>query len=154
VYKKLNDYRLYVDVTNALFFDKKLKGEGKSLDIAVLNGDVLIVGHLPTHELLIEEKQRLTKVNKYRRLFNQISISDSPANTIQDGWITTKIRSGIFADDSIDPNAFKVVTSDRIVYLMGDVKKDEADKVIAIARKTEGVLRVVTLMKYFTYQSK
>lgn len=154
VYKKLNDYHLLVDVTNALYDDKKFKAQGCGLDIAVFNGDVLVAGHLPDPEFLNEARNRLKTVTGYRRLFNQITINSAPIDTVQDSWITTKIRSQIFADDTINPKAFKVVTSDRIVYLMGDVREAEAKKVIYIARNVSGVERVVTLFKYFTYQSK
>ena len=85
-----------------------------------------------------ELQRRLAKVKGYRRLFNQVGISPSASNSVQDSWITTKIRSQIFADGSIDPNAFKVVTSDKVVYLMGDVHREQAGKVINIARHTDG----------------
>lgn len=154
VYKKLSDYQLLVEVTNALYVDKKFKDVGCSLDIAVFNGDVLIAGHLSNQELVDLARYRLKAIKGYRRLFNEIRVETTPASTVQDGWITTKIRSQIFADDSIDPNVFKVVTSDGIVYLMGDVHRDEAKTVISIARQVNGVERVVTIFKYFTYQSK
>ena len=44
---------------------------------------------------------------------------------------------------------FKVVTSERIVYLMGDVIPAEAARVIYFARTCEGVKRVVKLFKYY-----
>lgn len=154
VYKKVGDYHMLVEVTNALYFDKQLKTPGCAIDLAVFNGDVLVAGHLPSAEMLDEVRHRLSPIKGYRRLYNEISVNNLPTNNIQDGWITTKIRSQIFADDSIDPSAFKVVTSDGIVYLMGDVKPEEAEKVIAIARNVSGVARVVKLLKYFTYQTK
>jgi osmotically-inducible protein OsmY len=35
---------------------------------------------------------------------------------------------------------------------MGDVQTEQAEKVIKIARFTDGVQRVVKLMRYYTYQ--
>lgn len=154
VFKKLSDYQLQLRTTNALYSDKLFKNEHCVIDIAVLNGDVLIAGHLPSQELLQEANKRLTQVSGYRRLFNRLTVRMAKSNSIEDAWITTKIRSQIFADDTIDPNAFKVVTSDRIVYLMGDVRKEQAEKVINIARFTSGVEWVVKMLKYFTYEVK
>jgi len=154
VYKKLDDYRLFVKVNDAIAVDKLFKENNTVIDIAVFNGDILIAGHVPTMEMLAELRQRLHKVSGYRRLFNAVTFSTSPSNNLQDSWITTKIRSQIFADGSIDPNAFKIVTSDGVVYLMGDVHQDEADKVINSARHTVGVVRVVKILKYYTYQNK
>jgi osmotically-inducible protein OsmY len=152
VYKKLNDYHLSVDVNNALFMDKLFKCDSCALDIAVFNGDILVAGHLPTPELRNEARRRVFKVTGYRHLFIEVAINQARSNSLQDTWITTKIRSQIFADDTIDPNAFKIITSDTKVYLMGDVKADQADKVITISRFTNGVGRVVKLLNYFTYQ--
>ncbi|HHT0594588.1 TPA: BON domain-containing protein [Legionella anisa] len=152
VYKKLDDYSLYLKVNNAIMVDNTFKNTESVIDIAVFNGDVLVAGHVPNAEMQTELSQRLAKVRGYRRLFNQVHVSTLESNTVQDSWITTKIRSQIFADDSIDPNAFKIITSDRIVYLMGDVRQEQAEKVINMARRTNDVVRVVKILKYFTYQ--
>lgn len=149
VYKKLNDYELSLAVHKKLYSDNLLKQDGCSLDIAVFNGNILIAGHLPTLVLRNETIARLKSLKGYNKIFNQIKVSSAPSNTIQDAWTTAKIRSKIFTDSSIDPNTFKVVTKDRVVYLMGDVKYDEAQKFITMARNTVGVLRVVTLLRYY-----
>lgn len=154
VYKKLNDYHLLVKVNDVLAVNRTFNQPGCVLDIAVFNGDILVAGHVPTEELFEELRSRLAKLREYRRLFNEVHVKVIPSNSVQDTWITTKIRSQIFADDSIDPNAFKVITSDRVVYLMGDVKPDEAEKVVTMARFTKGVKKVIKVMKYFTYQNR
>ncbi|MGC1181853.1 MAG: BON domain-containing protein [Legionella sp.] len=152
VYKKLDDYHLYVKVNNALAIDPLFRNPNCVLDIAVFNGDILIAGHLPTPAILAELRQRLNKVKGYRRLFNEVRLSNTPSNSLKDSWLTTKIRSQIFADSSIDPNAFKVITSDGVVYLMGDVRPKQAITVINIARHTHGVVHVVKMLKYLVYQ--
>ncbi|HAT8179610.1 TPA: BON domain-containing protein [Legionella pneumophila] len=152
VYKKLDDYNLIIALNDVLAVNRTFKNSETVLDIAVFNRDILIAGHVPSQELYDELQQRISKIKGYRRLFNQVTINKIPSNSIQDSWITTKIRSQMFADSSIDPNAFKVVTSDHIVYLMGDVRTEQAEKVIKIARFTNGVQRVVKLMRYYTYQ--
>lgn len=151
VYKKWDNYHLFLKVNNALTIDKLFKCSNCVTDIAVFNGDVLLTGHLPNDELLNELAQRLNKVQGYRRLFNEVKLSNGSSNTLQDSWITTKIRSQIFADDSIDPKAFKVITSDGVVYLMGDVHPRQAQTVVTIARQTAGVVKVVKILQYYTY---
>ncbi|WED42941.1 BON domain-containing protein [Legionella cardiaca] len=156
VYKKISDYELAAKVHHELYFeDRLLEQKGCVIDVAVFNGDVLLAGHVPTVELRDAAIARVSKLSDdYRRLFNQMDINNYPGNSVQDSWITTKIRGKIFADSSIDPNVFKVVTSDRIVYLMGDVPAEQAEKVINIARKTNGVIRVVKLLKYYHLTDK
>jgi osmotically-inducible protein OsmY len=152
VYKKLDDYHLYVKVNNAVAVDPLFKSPNCALDIAVFNGDILVVGHVPTLEMQAELQQRLSNVKGYRRMFNEVHVSNSSSVSVQDTWITTKIRSQIFADASVDPNAFKVITSDGVVYLMGDVRPNEANTVVNIARRTMGVAHVVKVLKYLVYQ--
>lgn len=154
VYKKINNYHLFIRVTNALYPDNALKAPGCYLDVTVFNGDVLVVGHLPTPELMQLERQRISLVRGHRRLYNEVIQSDELSSNVQDSWITAKIRSYIFSNDSIDPNSIKILTSDGIVYLMGEVKPDQGKEIIQIARTVSGVRKVVTLMRYYTYQSK
>jgi osmotically-inducible protein OsmY len=153
MYKKLNDYNLLKQTNDVLAVNRTFNNSECVLDIAAFNGDILLAGHVPTEELMRELRERMKAVAGFRHLFNEVAVMQTSSNGIQDSWITTKIRSQIFADDSIDPNSFKVITSDRIVYLMGDVKPEEAAKVVTIARSVQGVERVVKLMKYFTYKS-
>lgn len=149
VYKKIDDYQLGAEAGHALYDDQLFKQQGCSIDLAVFNGDILLAGHLPTVELRQEAIRRISALKGYRRVINQLDISKQPSSTIEDSWITTKIRSQIFADADIDPQVFKIITSDHIVYLMGDVKPRQALRVIDIARNTEGVERVVKLFKYY-----
>jgi len=149
VYRKVNDFQLSAKANHALYSDQIFKGPGSSIDLAVINTDILVAGHVPTDALRQEAIKRITTIEGYRRLFNQLAVSSSRADTVLDDWITTKIRSKIFADSTIDPHVFKVVTSDQIVYLMGDVIPSEAKRVVQIASACDGVRRVVTLLKYY-----
>lgn len=154
VYKQLNDYQIALDASNALYKDKYFKSPDCVTDLAVFNGDLLLIGHVPSTAFLEESRARLATVQGYRRLFNELIVDNRTYSTAQDSWITGKIRTHIFADGSIDPKAFKIVTADSIVYLMGDVRPEQAQKVINISRKTAGVRRVVRVMKYYTYQTR
>lgn len=153
-YQKLNDYQLQVEINDVLAVNKTFDNSQCVIDIAVFNGDILLAGHLPSNEMLEDLRHRMSTIKGYRRLFNLLTVRETASNSVQDSWITTKIRSQILADSSIDPNAFKVVTSDNVVYLMGDVKQDQAEKVIRIARFTNGVARVVKILRYFTYENQ
>lgn len=154
IYKQVGDYQLTANLLDALFKDKILKQPGCSLDLAVFNGDVLLAGHLPDQDMREMAIKRVNRVGGYRRFFNQITIHAPNYTSIGDSWITARIRARILADSAIDPHVFKVLTSDRIVYLMGDVKPEQAAKVISIASDTGGVVRVVKLFKYYNLSEK
>ena len=149
IYKKVGDFQLAADANRSLYKDQVFTRTDCSIELAVINGDMLLVGHVPTDTLRQEAHRRVAAVTGYRRLFNQLAVSLSADNTLQDDWITAKIRSRIFANADIDPHVFKVVTYDQIVYLMGDVVPGEAAHVIHIARACAGVKRVVKLFKYY-----
>lgn len=154
IYKKVNDYQLAVQANHTLYKDEAFKRKDCSIDLAVFNGDILMTGHVPTIKLRQKAFDRIFALRGYRRIINQIEINEQGSNVIEDSWITAKIRTRIFADSEIDPHAFKVITSNRIVYLMGDVRPQQAREVIQIARNTNGVERVVKLFKYFNLSKK
>lgn len=154
IYKKFNDYHLSTKVNRALFHDKAFKSSVCSVDVAVFNGDVLLAGHVPTQKLREEAQLRVEQIGGYRRFFNLLRLADSLPQRAYDSWITAKIRSQIIADSEINPNAFKIVTADAVVFIMGDVRPNQAQKVTTIARHTSGVKKVVRILKYYTYQDK
>lgn len=149
-YMKFNDFTLAANSNRALFGDQRFKCDLCAIEIAVFNQDVLMVGHVPSLALRREAESRIRAVSGKRRFYNELNlysgIDDDP---VLDGWITAKIRSEILADSTIDPNKFKIVTADQIVYLMGDVDAEQAKKVILFARDCTGVKRVVKLMQYY-----
>ena len=155
VYIKINDFQLNANANRALYQDNVFKADDIAIEIAVFNRDILLVGYVPTATL---RQEAYTRVNAMtagkRRLFNQLAVGFTAEDNVQDAWITAKIRSQILADANINPGAFKVVTSGHIVYLMGDVIPEQADKVIVFARTCAGVKRVVKLFKYYNLSDK
>ncbi|MDP1614696.1 MAG: BON domain-containing protein [Methylococcales bacterium] len=150
VYKKMGDYSLSARVNHLLFSDNVFKCRGCVIDVATFNDDVLLAGHVPTERLHAMLAGRLAHLSEYRHLYNEVVVARIPSQTVTDTWITTKIRSHLLADSRLDPNAFKVITTDGIVYLMGEVMADQARRVVYIAQNTAGVRKVVKLMHYFT----
>lgn len=149
VYKQLDDFELSANAQQALYSDKVFKQPGCSIDVAVFNGDILVAGHVPSLFLRELAQSRLDKLTGRRMLFNELAVNSEPGQAATDSWITMKIRSQMFADSEIDPKAFKIITSDGIVYVMGDVRTDQAIQVLNIARNTSGVQRVVKLLNYY-----
>jgi len=154
VYKKLTDYQLGADANRALFHDMCLKCDGCAIDLAVFHRDVLLTGHVPNRALRKEANARVAAIPGIRKQYNQLAVRSGFDNTVQDAWITAKIRSQVVADANIEPRQFKVVTADRIVYLMGDVMPEQGARVIQVARQTDGVRRVVKLFNYYRLSSE
>lgn len=154
-YQKINDLQIMSRTKQMLFVDKRLKCRACSIEITVFKKDVLLVGYVPTQTLRRLADERMKNVYGKRHFYNELSLTSEHESTdsLMDSWITAKIRSEILADSSIDPSQFKVVTEDRVVYLMGDVLADQADKVVMFAREWSEVKRVVKLFQYYQLSS-
>lgn len=155
VYNTLSDYELLASANRVLFYKKSIfECDSCYMDVAVLNGDILLVGYLPTEATCKDAYNRVSAIEGYRRIINKLSTKSTFVDPVKDSWITTKIRSQMVADSEVDPKQFKVITIGGTVYLMGDVIPSQAEQVVTIAKQTEGVIKVVKLFKYYRLSDK
>ena len=62
---------------------------------------------------------------------------------VEDGWITTKIKSDFAVDKTVSAMNIHVNTDNGVVHLSGDAKNaDEVNRAIQIARNVKGVKSV------------
>jgi hyperosmotically inducible protein len=62
---------------------------------------------------------------------------------VEDGWITTKIKSEFALDKTVSATAIHVNTDNGVVHLSGIAKsRDEANRAVQIARDVKGVKSV------------
>jgi osmotically-inducible protein OsmY len=54
----------------------------------------------------------------------------------------------MLATEDLKSGSIKVVTENGVVYLMGIVKRDQADIAVDIARQVSGVQKVVKIFQY------
>jgi osmotically-inducible protein OsmY len=65
-------------------------------------------------------------------------------NMVNDGWITSKVKTQLVAAEGVRASAINVDTAGHVVTLRGTVRsKAEREKAIAIARETRGVQAVI-----------
>jgi osmotically-inducible protein OsmY len=114
------------------------------------NGILLIAGQVRTEELRQTAANTAAKIKKVRRVHNELTVSGKTSMVIRsnDSWITTKIKSKMLSNSTIEGNRIKVVTENGVVYLMGLITKEEADRAAELARKTTGVQKVVRIFEY------
>ena len=65
-----------------------------------------------------------------------------------DSWLTTKIKTQMFSDAELVAGKIKVVTVNNIVFLMGILPREEADRAVEIARGVYGVKKIVKVFEY------
>ena len=114
------------------------------------NRIVLLTGESPNEKDKTGIEIFARGVEGVRSIYNEIQVGGNSIlqNRANDTLVTSKVKTRLL--DSRKLNAFhvKVVTEAGVVYLMGIVKRQEANDATEIARTTSGVQRVVRLFEY------
>lgn len=121
-----------------------------NMDIATVNGEVLMVGQAPEEWQKQRAGEFINKIDGVKQVYNLVSISapSSALTRMSDAWITTKVKGKLIASNDLDATRIKVVTERGTVFLMGTVRPEEADAAIDIASNTQGVTSVVKMFSY------
>jgi len=113
------------------------------------NNHVLLVGQAPTRQMRSLIEKNVRRIERVTQVYNEISVEPATSMKVraQDSYITAKIKSQM-ALKKFNPTRVKVVTENKIVYLMGIVNKQEESIAVDIARLTHGVVKVVKIFEY------
>ena len=109
-----------------------------------------MTGESPVDEMRQKIVSIVSAVDKVKHVYNEITIAapSSMVSRSSDVYITTKVKTKLFADKILSGLVIKVNTEKGVVYLMGIVSQKEAEIATDIARETGGVQKVVKLFKY------
>lgn len=145
----VEDQTIEVKAMQAIRADSELNDQAH-MNIISYNTVVLITGETPTDAMRQRTTEIVKAVDKVTHVYNELTIA-APSSIVSrssDSYITTKVKTQLFADDNISGIQFKVVTEKGVVYLMGIVSRAEAEIATEIARQTGGVQKVVKLFQY------
>lgn len=120
------------------------------INVVSYNGQVLLVGQVPSEQVKQEAERVTNHARHVRKIHNELEIA-GPTSTIvrsNDVYLTSRIKVQMLADSTIEGNRIKVVTENGVVYLMGLVRRDEADRAVEITRSVTGVLKIVKVFEY------
>jgi len=120
------------------------------ISISSFNQMVLLVGQTPKASLRVTVEKLLLKDPKVKRVYNEITISPPLPMAVQskDLWISSNVKAMMLARKGLKSGSFNVLTEDGIVYLMGRVKHDQANLAVDVARRVDGVKKVVKIFQY------
>ena len=148
----VDDEIIEVKATKRLFSDKEIF-DNTHINVTSYNNIVLLSGEAPTDALKNKANNIISVIPKVRKVHNEIVIA-APSSLLtrsSDTWITAKVKTNLFqvknAPD-FDPTKVKVISENGTVFLMGILKRSEADLVIDATRTISGVQRVVKLFEY------
>ena len=146
---QIEDQTIEVKAGQALNGDPEIN-EQAHWNVTSYNTVVLLTGETPTDAMRQKALELVKSVDKVTHVYNEITIA-APSSMVartSDSYITTKVKTQMFANKDLTGIEIKVVTEKGIVYLMGIVNRAEAKIATDIARQTGGVQKVVKLFQY------
>jgi osmotically-inducible protein OsmY len=125
-------------------------GDRVHVDVNPYNRRVLLTGEVPDEKTKADVVRIAGAVDNVAAVINEVQVGfNSPlASRTNDAFITSKVKGNFVDDPKVQVNAFKVVTEAGVVYLMGLVTHEEADRASAAASHTSGVQQVVRVFEY------
>lgn len=120
------------------------------ITIAAFNNVLLITGQATTDASRDRIFQMANKMPHLKRVYNEVSIEPPTSTSVRanDSWITTKVKSKMLAEKGLTSSQIKVVTENKVVYLMGVVTRKQADLAADVASSVAGVAKVVRVFEY------
>ena len=120
------------------------------VNITSYNRQVLLSGEAVSDATRKGVEEEVAAIAGVRRVFNEMSVGPLAGvlAVSNDTRLTTIIKTRFLEASRFQANHVKVVTEAGVVYLMGIVKRSEAETATQLASTTSGVLRVVRLFEY------
>lgn len=147
----LMDHDITYTAENKISADVQLK-ESASISVATFNGIVLLTGQAPTPALRTKAESLVKSVPHIRLVYNEITIEKPISNVAEanDAWITSKVKTVLFAERNLNSTQLKIVTENGVVYLMGLTTRSQAQLATDRTRTVTGVRKVVKLFEYIS----
>lgn len=148
VSKAVSDENLTLSIRRALYdADKKLGGR---VGVKVFEGHVDLTGVVTSRDDRIKAAKIAWNFKDVKDVQNEIQVGEpgGPIRHIKDSWITTRVKTALFADKNVKDVNYSVETVKGVVYLMGMARsRQELDDAIAKTRRIGGVKKVVSLVR-------
>jgi osmotically-inducible protein OsmY len=120
-------------------------GDRGNIAITSYNRVVLITGEVPVDADRAAVEQAVAHVEGVRSTINELAVMPASAvsTRINDLVLVAEIKATYVDAKDLQVNAFKIVVNRGTVYLMGRVTEHEAARATNLARRIDGVQRVV-----------
>ena len=123
---------------------------GVHLNVTSFNRLVLVTGEAPSEAVRADIERIVRGVENVRAVQNEMTVAQTTTTMLRgnDTVLTSKVKARFVDANKFKANHVKVVTENSVVFLMGIVKRQEAQDATEIARTTGGVHRVVRVFDY------
>lgn len=132
----------------AVNLDKADERFGRArVDVHANAGVVLLVGQVPSAELIAKATEVARKDPQVKAVHNHLSAKApiSAGVRTNDSWLAVKVKSRMFTTDDFSSSNVSIVVEEGVVYLLGHVKRSTAQQAVTIASEVAGVQKVVTV---------
>lgn len=122
-------------------------------NVTSYNGTVLVTGEAPTEKLRQKIISIVRAIAGVKLVHNELVLAQpsSMSSRSYDAYITTKVKSSLSSIKNLpgfDATRVKVITENKVVYLLGLVHKNEGMVATEMARRESGVKQVVQVFEY------
>lgn len=137
-----------IELRSASRLDDKLRSS--HINVTSYNRMVLLTGEVPNAAAKEEAERIVRGVANVRGVINELQVAGNSSLTARsnDSLITSKVKARFVDAQRFNALHVKVVTESNVVYLLGLVKRAEAEEATKIASTTGGVQKVVRVFEY------
>jgi len=123
-------------------------GENAHVNVTSYNRQVLLTGEVATTAQKDTADKLAQSQENVKAVANELTVQavSSLTQRSKDIIITGQLKAFFVDAKDLQSNAFKVVTENSVVYLMGRVTSREAQRATDIARSVSGVTKVVRVL--------
>ncbi|MFA5371297.1 MAG: BON domain-containing protein [Sideroxydans sp.] len=120
------------------------------VNVTSFNHFVLLTGRVPDESGKIGIERIVAGINHVKGIANELHVASGNQSGIgySDSGISGDVRTRMLANKVFQLDHIKVYTEEGVVYLLGIVKRAEADAASEIASTTYNVKKVVRVFEY------
>lgn len=119
-------------------------------ELTIYKGRVLVTGIANNEATKASALGIVKRIEGVTEVIDGINIKgeDGFSEYTRDGWMTTKLKATLYADEDIYAPNFLIHTFDKVIYIFGTAQTPaERDKVIEYANEITGVRRVMNFIQ-------
>jgi osmotically-inducible protein OsmY len=142
------DARLFHVIHTAIVTDPQLKDS--RILVTSFNRIILLVGQASSASSRVMAEKITRSAPGVIRVYNEVSVGYPIALTqrTKDSWITGQVRSNMLTKKGLESGSIRIVTENGVVYLMGIATAEQANLAVDVARRIDGVVKVVKIFQY------
>lgn len=127
-----------------------------SIGTTSINGHLLIHGQTPYADYQSKFPELVSDIARLNKVYNEVEVREplSLSEQSYDAYLTSKIKTRFLFTSGVSSRRFKVVTENKVVYLMGVLTKEEAKNGIAAIKQVDGIKKVITMFQYVSEKTK